>query len=113
MQWIMQQDKTKIAILRWHSSPRYKNGLKWLQITWQNIPVEQTSSLSTTYCFLFACSDCGNENQGWERWGPLKIHIDCDIVSEQERERGVCVCVCPQAAASTVLEAAAGENADY
>lgn len=41
---------------------------------------------------------------------PLQIHINCDIVSEQEKES---VCVCSQALASTVLEAAAGENADY
>lgn len=38
---------------------------------------------------------------------PLKIHSDCDIVSEQERNRNVCVC--QQAVASTALEATAGK----
>lgn len=107
MWWIMQQDKTKIAILWWHSSTRFKNGLKWLQITSQNIPVEQTSSSLHYLLFPF-----GN------RWGGgvhLKFTLTVTLFqNKREKDECMCVCaVCPQAVASTVLEAAAGENADY
>lgn len=86
----MQQGKTKIAKLRWHSNTRYRNGLKWLQITWENIPVEQTSSLLN--CLLFPSYLFGS----WQRISagdPLKIHIDSDIVSHKgENEVWECVC---------------------
>lgn len=105
----MQQDKTKIAILRWHSSTRYKIGLKCFQITWQNIPAEQTSSFLNYLLFPFYLFGMWQRKSSGD---PLKIHTDADIVSGQERERGMCVCVCV-VVASTALEAAAGENADY
>lgn len=80
----MQEDKTKIAT-RWHSSTRYKNGLKWVQITLQNIPVEQTSSSLSYVSFPFTPSECG-------LGGGSTSNVHCDIVS-WERKCAVCVCV--------------------
>lgn len=63
----------------------------------ENIPVEQTSSFYNAYCFLFYLRQRKSVSH------PLKIHID--IVSTR-------VCVWERAA-STLLDAAPGENADY
>lgn len=53
--------------------------------------------------------ECGNAKSAGD---PLKIHIDCDIVSEQGRE-SACVCFPAGCIASTVLEVTEGEYADY
>lgn len=43
----------------------------------------------------------------------LKFTLTVTLFQNKGEKEEECVCVCPQAVASTVLEAAAGENADY
>lgn len=83
----MQQDKTKIALLRWHSSTRYRNGSKLLDKT---SPWSKHPPLSTTYCFLFTCLDCGNKNQ---RGLHLKFTSTVTLFQNESEKRGVCVCL--------------------
>lgn len=78
-------------MVRWHSSTRYKNDLKWLQITLQNIPVEQTSSSPNYILFPFYLFGM------WQRksvgvylkftWTVALFHIQTEHV---------CLRVCPQ-----------------
>lgn len=100
----MQQVKTKIAILGWHSGTKYRNGLKWFQIAWKISPWNKHPPFSNTYCFHFTCLDCDKENQ---QGSHLRFTLTLTLFQDKS------VDVCPQAVASTVLDAAAGEYADY
>lgn len=57
---------------------------------------------------FLTCLDCDKENQQG-----IHLKFTSTLTLFQNKHERVCVCARPQPAASTLLDAAAGENADY
>lgn len=57
---------------------------------------------------FLTCLDRDKENQQG-----IHLKFTSTLTLSQNKHESVCVCVCSQPVASTLLDAAAGENADY
>lgn len=63
MRWIIQQVRTKIATLGWHSGTGCGNSLKHFQISQKTSLRSKHPPFSNTYCFRFSCLDRDKENR--------------------------------------------------
>lgn len=87
---IMQQDTTKIVSSHGTVAPGMIMTSTGSKDTWQNNPVEQTSSSLKHILFPFHLFWMWQQKN---QWGPLKIHMDWGIVLLQAEEWYVYKCV--------------------
>lgn len=106
MRCIIQQVRTKIATLGWHSGTGYGNVLKWFQISWKTSLRSKHPPFSNTYCFRFTCLDRDKENQQGTH---LRFTLTL-ILFQDQRGEGVGVSA---GCGLSSLDAPEGENADY